>query len=308
MPEEFGTPVAVIIFNRPDCTRRLLECLRKVEPRRLLIVADGPRESRVGEAERCAEARAVFDAIDWECEVSTNFAATNMGCRQRVASGISWVFETVEEAIILEDDCLPDTSFFWFCCEMLERYRDDDRVMSVSGDNFLGSPRRNTDSYYFSRLVHIWGWATWRRAWKKYDLSMSDWPRMKSEGWLFDLLGDRPGASYFERAFDQVYQGAIDTWDYQWVYSVWRHGGLSINPATNLVENIGFGADATHTVADSSPFAKEVVPMDFPLRHPACIVEDTRADQSVLKRIVPLPRLHPKSVALWLKRRVGLAR
>ena len=165
------TPVALLIFNRPDTTERVFNAVAKARPSKLLVVADGPRDSRPGEAARCEQTRAIIKRVDWDCEVITNFADRNMGCKLRVSSGIDWIFEQVEEAIILEDDCLPDPSFFRFCDEMLERYRDNERVGMVSGGNLQFGRHRGTGSYYFSKYTHIWGWASWRRAWKRTSAS-----------------------------------------------------------------------------------------------------------------------------------------
>ena len=144
------TPVAFIIFNRPDTTRIVFEEIKKAKPEKLLIIADGPRNNKPGEKERCAETRAIVENIDWECEVLRNYSDKNMGCKNRVASGLNWVFENVEEAIILEDDCLPDQSFFRYCQELLEKYRDDKRIMLIAGDNMLFENNKQKYSYYFS--------------------------------------------------------------------------------------------------------------------------------------------------------------
>jgi hypothetical protein len=158
-----NTPIAFFIFNRPDTTARVFEAIRQAQPSKLLVVADGPRSTRPGEAEKCAATRAIIDQVDWECEVLTNYSDVNLGCRHRVSSGLDWVFEQVEEAIILEDDCLPHPTFFRFCEELLEWYRHDHRIVAISGDNFQNGHQSGEFSYYFSRYVHIWGWATWRR-------------------------------------------------------------------------------------------------------------------------------------------------
>src|SRR5512139_3287315 len=172
---QLKTPVAFIIFNRPDTAERVFAEIAKARPPKLLVVADGPRANRSGEAEKCAATRAIIDRVDWDCEVLTNFSDTNLGCKNRVSSGIDWVFEQVPEAIILEDDCLPHPTFFRFCEELLERYRDDERIGMISGDNFQLGQKRTDASYYFSRYNHIWGWASWRRAWRHYDREASAW-------------------------------------------------------------------------------------------------------------------------------------
>lgn len=279
------TPVAFIIFNRPDTTARVFAEIARAQPPQLLVIADGARSDRAGEAELCAATRAIIDRVDWDCEVQTLYADRNLGCRRRVSSGLDWVFDTVEAAIILEDDCLPDPSFFRFCEDLLERYRDDERIAQISGDNFQFGRRRTTGSYYFSRFNHIWGWATWRRAWKNYDVSLAAWPEVRDGGWLQDILGDSGQASYWSRLFQRVADGQIDTWDYQWVFACWISNALTILPNVNLVSNIGFGPAATHTTRDSQFANMPTETMQFPLRHPAFVIRDTQADQATINRM-----------------------
>jgi len=283
---KLDTPVAFIIFNRPDTTAQVFAEIARAQPPRLLVIADGARSDRPGEAELCAATRAIIEGVDWDCEVKTQYADRNMGCRQRVSSGLDWVFDNTEAAIILEDDCLPDPSFFRFCEELLERYRDDERIAQISGDNFQFGRRRSADSYYFSRFNHIWGWASWRRAWKNYDVSMAAWPQARNEGWLQDILGDSHQARYWTKVFQRVVNGEIDTWDYQWVFASWVSNALTIIPNTNLISNIGFGPAATHTTRDSQFANMRTEAMKFPLRHPGFVIRDTQADQATFKRVL----------------------
>ncbi|BAC09938.1 hemolytic protein HlpA [Thermosynechococcus vestitus] len=277
---QLTTPVAFIIFNRPDTTKRVFDEIAKAKPPKLLVVADGPRVDRQGEADKVAAARAVINCVNWECEVLTNFSETNLGLRQRVSSGIDWVFAQVEEAIILEDDCLPDPTFFRFCQELLEHYRHDQRIGMISGNNFQFGRRRNRDSYYFSKYTHIWGWATWRDRWVgSYDVAMSKWPRIRDEGWLIDMVGNAREARYWENIFEQVYCGKINSWAYQWTFANWVEGRLTILPATNLISNIGFGSDATHTNGTSELANMARVPMNFPLVHPVGVIRNNQADR-----------------------------
>jgi hypothetical protein len=272
------TPVAFLIFKRPDLTRRVFEAIRWARPSRLLVVADGARPDRPGEAEQCRAARAVVEGVDWECEVLTDYAEVNLGCRRRISSGLDWVFGQVEEAIVLEDDCLPDPTFFRFCAELLESYRQDERVMVVSGDSFQDRRSAAPYSYYFSRFSFCWGWATWRRAWRHYDRSMTLWPALRDGPGLGAVLEESRAASYWSAVFDAVYAGAIDTWDYVWLLSCWSQSGLTVLPGVNLVSNIGFDAQATHTMADSPLMELPTAAMTFPLRHPPWVVRDARAD------------------------------
>jgi len=282
------TPVAFLIFNRPETTRRVFREIARARPRRLLVVADGPRESRPEEAARCEEARAVVREVDWDCELLTNFSDENLGCRRRVSTGLDWVFENCEEAVILEDDCLPDPSFFPFCEELLEKYRGDERVMAVCGDNYLFERRRAPHSYFFQRLPGGWGWATWRRAWRRYDAAMKRWPSLRDSTWLEDLLGDARAARYWRGVFDRMFAAGedADTWDYQWVFSVWAQGGVVATAGVNLVSNIGWGAGATHTTLTESVLANiPTAEIEFPLRHPPEVRVDAEADRLTFENI-----------------------
>ena len=288
----FETPVAFFIFNRPRETERTFKRIAQVEPRTLLLVADGPRG--IAETQRCDDARAVLRRIDWPCDVRINFADHNMGCRRRVSSGLHWVFAQVEEAIILEDDCLADESFFPFCAELLARYRHDPRVMSVAGDNFQFGRRRTPHSYYFSIIPHVWGWATWRRAWRHFDLHMRRWPMLRETPALRDLLGHDSVARFYRDTFDKGISGEIDTWDIQWAFAHVAHGGLTILPETNLVTNIGFGGDATHTrCANVRESNLPAVPMRFPLDHPKAVERCVEADEFTFENGFKLPLEHP---------------
>lgn len=278
---QLQTPVAFIIFNRPETTERVFAEIAKAKPQKLLVIADGPRADRPEEAERCRAARAIIDKVDWDCEVLTNYSEVNLGCKRRISSGLDWVFDTVEEAIILEDDCLPDPSFFRFCEELLEKYRDDERIGIISGDNFQFGRRRTEYSYYFSRYPHIWGWASWRRAWKNYDVEMKLWPEIRDGKWLGDLLETKKSRWYWKHTFDMVYKGKIDTWDYQLTFHCWTQNALSVVPNVNLISNIGFGRDAVHTKVKNIFAEMQTEPMGDPIMHPAFILRDSRADRFV---------------------------
>ena len=281
-------PVAFFIFNRPAETARVFAEIERARPRRLLVIADGPRASHVGEAALCEEARSVAAGVNWECEVLTNFAEANLGCRARVVSGLEWVFDNCGEAVVLEDDCLPHPSFFPFCDELLERYREDERVMSVCGDNYLLGRRRTRHSYFFQRLPGGWGWATWRRAWRHYDALMKGWPGLRDAGWLDALLGDARAARYWQRVFERTFAAGekAGTWDYQWVFSIWARGGLVATAGVNLVSNIGWGPGATHTTQTASALSNiPTEEMEFPLRHPPEVLADAEADRLTFENI-----------------------
>jgi hypothetical protein len=277
------TPVALFVFNRPDCARQVLQAVRIARPRQLLVVADGPRSSRPDDAPRCAETRALFERLDWDCEVLYNYADTNLGCRQRITSGLEWVFSQVEEAILLEDDCIPDPTFFRFCDELLERYRHDARVMTISGNNPHRGWRRGSASYYFSRFFNCWGWASWRRAWQLYDPQMQRWPQVREGGWLGDILGNSRAEQYYRRVLQDTFEGRIDTWDYQWLLSGWLQNALHVQSGVNLVTNIGFDGRATHTSGRDSVYVNQhSASLAFPLSHPPFMVADSQADRQTV--------------------------
>jgi hypothetical protein len=239
-------PVLFLIFNRPEPTRHVFEAIRAYRPARLYVAADGPRPEKTGEWRLCSDARAVLNQVDWECEVKTLLRDQNLGCGTAVSEAITWFFDQEEEGIILEDDCLPDLSFFSFCEEMLDRYRDHPEVGSVSGDNFLPRSLRLEKPYGFSKYVQIWGWATWRRFWKIYDFRLTgDWRE-----WMEIIDRANPvqnQARYWLQIFKTLQSGLIDTWDFQVMFSSWRHGLVHIFPSRNLVTNLGYSGDATHT-------------------------------------------------------------
>lgn len=287
------TPVALIIFRRPALTERVVAAISRVRPTRLFVIADGPRPERPDDAAACAAARAVIDRVDWDCEVERNFSEVNLGCGRRPASGISWLFDHVEEAIILEDDCVPDPSFFRYCAEMLQRYRDDERVMHIAGSTYRTQPAPTPYSYYFSHFNGAWGWATWRRAWRHFDPAVRLWHDLRQTSWLADIVEDEAAVRYwaaeFERAYDR--SGDVSYWDHQWTFACWAHSGLSIVPRANLVSNIGCGPDATHTLLEDDPLGNvPAAEIEFPLRHPPNVLVSREADREFLRTVV-LPRL-----------------
>ncbi len=243
----FTLPILFNIFNRPAETNRVFNVIRKIRPQKLFIKADGPRRDVPDDRKNCARARKIVDQIDWDCDLYTLFYDVNLGCRISMSSGIDWFFSKVDEGIILEDDCLPEATFFYFCEELLARYRDEERVMMISGNNFHSGHQWGSDSYFFSRHSHIWGWATWRRAWLHYDVGMHNLPTLKRDRVFNRLLPDEREARYWLRNFQIVYDGSLNTWDYQWFYTMLLHNGLSIIPNVNLVSNIGYSDKASHT-------------------------------------------------------------
>jgi hypothetical protein len=242
------TAVLFLVFNRPDTTAHVFEAIRQAKPTRLYIAADAAREGRPAEAVKVAKVRQISTNVDWSCEVKTLFRENNLGCKYSVSSAITWFFEHEDEGIILEDDCLPSQSFFWFCEEMLNRYRLDKSVMAITGTNITRNVNFDGD-YFFSRYALMWGWGSWASAWKEYDLELDNWPKHDQLKHL-KLLGVT-GLNERMRWKDiltRTRDKLIDTWDYQWIYSCWVSGGLTIAPAKNLIQNIGFSDNATHTV------------------------------------------------------------
>ena len=240
----FNTPILFLIFNRPSTTSRVFAQIKKVQPKFLFVAADGPRKDREGEIEKCSEVKnLVMNGIDWDCEVKILFREENLGCARAPSEAITWFFRNVEEGIILEDDCLPTQTFFLFCEIMLLKFRDEDAIMHVSGNNFQFS-KIGSECYYLSRLPHIWGWASWRRAWQKFDLEL---PGFKVDE-VVNYFDYPPIDNYWHDLFAMTRNEALKhVWDYQWTFAVFQNEGLCILPQQNLVSNIGFGVDSSHT-------------------------------------------------------------
>lgn len=272
------TPVLLIVFNRPDLTRQLFEEVRKVKPDRLFIAADGPRIHKLGEEKLCIKARAIFDEVDWPCEVKTIYRTENLGCKVAVSSAIDWFFEHVEFGIILEDDCLPNISFFYFCEELLGKYEYDEKIHIIGG-NFFQKNRPFITSYYFSRYPHIWGWATWKRAWKHYDVNIASYQSGILNTETFKgIFNSKRELKYWAKIFDRCKNNEIDTWDYQLTYSIWRQGGICISPSVNLVVNTGFENQSTHYFLKDSFKCLKTNEMNFPLVHPTNLNINRNAD------------------------------
>lgn len=298
-------PVVLVLFRRPALTARVFAAIARARPRGLFLIADGPRPDRPDEAAACAAARAVVEHVDWPCQVTREYAAQNLGLPARFETALDAIFASVDRAIILEDDCVPGDSFFRFCAELLEHYASEPRVMAISGDRF--TPMSIDASYAFSRFPHCSGWATWRRAWRLYDGAMADWPRLRETRWLLDIFRDRRAARHWRGVFDAVYAGQVNSWAYRWTYSCWRHHGLTALPAVNLIENIGFGPDSTHTSNPDSPTANlPAGELAFPLRHPPALAPDERSDART-QRLLFDPNLRAK-LAWRLRRLRRLAR
>jgi hypothetical protein len=299
---QLETPIALVLFRRPDRTRLIFDEIRRARPKKLFLIADGPRDS--AEAAECEAARAVVEDVDWPCLITRDFAAENIGLRRRIPTGLDGVFAEVDRAIVLEDDCLPHPSFFRFCDELLERYAAEDRVMHVAGSQLLRNPPAPTASYHFSRYVHIWGWATWRRAWRRFDVELADWhelDRSERDTRLRSMFTEPSERRYWRYVWDK--SGEIENWDAQWSYAVLARQGLAANPNRNLVSNIGFGEQATNAIEDPLGIAaRPLEELEFPLQHPAAIERDEVADAAAslfFRREDPGPGKVPLRRRAW---------
>jgi hypothetical protein len=289
--EDKDVPVLFIIFNRQNETSKVFEQIRKAAPKKLFIAADGPRLSHSNDIDKCELTRLACSNIDWDCEVFTKFENNNQGCKLAVSSAISWFFESVEAGIILEDDCFPSLSFFSFCRQMLNRYQFDLRVMQISGSNYLGNMYSPDDDYYFSALNDIWGWATWRRAWNEFDLNMPGYEKFKANGGIKKYLRDRDMSNWLTMYFDDAKNPEASVWSSQWAYAVIKNNALTIVPSKNLVDNIGFDDQGTHSSSPSwqiyNGFKAEELMV---CNHPKIVVRNLNADRvrfSVIKKTDP---------------------
>lgn len=264
-------PIIFIVFNRPEQTKKVFAKIKEYRPEYLTIVSDGPRAGNQNDRINCPKVREIVAKIGWKCEVVRDYSRTNLGCKQRVSSGITAAFKRYDRAIILEDDCLPHPSFFNFCEELLEKYKDDNRIMSITGDNFLFNKQKNilSESYYFSRFSNIWGWATWNRAWSQYDIKMKEWPGLRGK------IGIDRGLA---KAFNIAYQDKINTWDAQWAFTCLAQSGLTIVPNVNMISNIGFVEQSTHTKVKTILANIPAKAIKFPLGHPAAVFSNRTAD------------------------------
>ena len=274
-------PVVLIVFNRPEKASRALRSIAVVKPTKLFVIADGPRRDNEDDIEKCAATRAIFDNIDWDCTVFRNFSDVNLGCGIRISTGITWVFEQVDRAIIIEDDCLPHPTFFRFCEELLEKYASDDRIMHITGRKACAKlPEINYD-YYFSHALDCWGWATWARAWKHFGMEIRTWPRLRNTSWLHKVIGHPKMVRFLNGAFDDAYarRSQPTYWGPQWTYSVWSRNGLSIRPTINLVKYFGFEDHRGNGFwARPKDYDFPVEAMHFPIEHPPTVVRNTNAD------------------------------
>jgi hypothetical protein len=283
-----STPLLFLVFNRPKQTKITFQAVREYQPKQLYVACDGPRSSREGEEALCREVRQIATQVDWDCEVKTLFRDENLGCEVAVSSAISWFFSQVERGIILEDDCVPDPSFFTYCAEMLERFRDDARIGCITGNNFQFGRKYGTASYYFSKYFHCWGWGTWKRSWDLFRLELppgdGNQREMVFDGFPFSESEKR----WWRRLFGRLQRREFNTWDYRWQYWLFLHRMLVVTPQFNLVRNIGFGADATHTRESAKNWGENSSSLRFPLVHPTQVTQSLAADHRIASRLLGL--------------------
>jgi len=298
-PYPLKIAVLFLVFNRLSTTKRVFEVIRKAKPPRLYIAADGPRANKASEVKKVKEVREyIFSNIDWQCEVKTLFRDENLGCKHAISGAISWFFENEEMGIILEDDCLPSQSFFWFCEELLEYYMDDERIFMISGYNRQNVWNPEQYDYFFSHLGGIWGWASWRRAWKYYDGEMKELNLFASYGYFESLLGDKLGKER-HRTLRNAIKLNIDSWAYPWGFARHKNSGMTCVPSKSLVMNIGFGTEATHTFGANTDgiLTHEI---SFPLKKNCFIVADELYDLK-FQKIPMLPERILKDVIVKIR-------
>jgi len=282
-PHPLNTAVLFLVFNRLNTTEQVFEAIREAKPPRLYIAADGARPNIEGEAEKIEAVRDyIIQNIDWECEVKTLFRDENLGCKYAVSDAITWFFENEAQGIILEDDCLPSQSFFWYCEDLLEQYKNDQRIFLISGYNKQNQWKIEDESYFFSNYGGIWGWASWSRAWKHYDVDMKDIHEFMRKNNFVNLLGKRQGLQRQKMIFDSIIIKDINTWAYQWGYARHKNNGLACVPSMSLIENIGFGEDATNTSGvNTDNVSKHEI--SFPIKENRFVIPDRFYDDNFFK-------------------------
>lgn len=280
----YSTPILFLIFNRPDTTRIVFDRIRQVRPSRLYVAADAPREGREREKLLCAEAREIVSSVDWPCEVKYLFREKNLGCKRAISSAISWFFEQEEYGVILEDDCLPDLSFFPFCEELLLRYKDDERIGHIGGNCFLPGVVRDGFSYDFCSVTHIWGWATWRRVWQQVDVDFPFWEEYKER--RSSLFCNKWEEIYFSSFIPDAlhHRQGLNPWGVFYYFSLRLQHQLSIYPSVNLVTNIGLGdPNATHTTKKTNKLLVHSESMGFPLKHPTFVMDNQELNDKAIR-------------------------
>jgi hypothetical protein len=316
--KQFWTPILFIVFNRIDTTQRVFNEIKKRQPRFLYIAADGPRSDKEGEAEKCQQVRDIIKQIDWDCELKTLFRNENLGCAKGPSTAITWFFENEEQGIILEDDCLPHPDFFIYCEELLEKYKNQENVALIGAINFQDGIKRGDDSYYFSAHPHIWGWASWRRTWAGYDLFLKNYSLEEYKKALFRYYPSGNVTKSYIDTFQIMKKQGNDAWDYQLTAHIWREHGICIIPNVNLVLNIGFGDNSTHTKNMDKTYSAVQLSSILPLTHPSEIKRNLEADNyhcknhlfkaefyiPIIKKTVPIPKNILWYMWRWVRRQL----
>lgn len=280
-------PVLFIIFSRPSTTKVVFEEIRRAKPSKLFIAADGPRKSRPDDNEKCKAAREIVAGVDWDCEVKTLFRDENLGCGRGPAEAISWFFDHVDEGIILEDDTKPAPEFFQFCAELLDYYRDDIRIMEIAGSSLPNRLTKDSPySYFFSDWDYIWGWATWKRAWKHFDYQIKHYPEVTEKRYIINNYSSIYERFHLEHILTRSYyeNDKVTWWDPQWGFSRKINSGLVVVPTKNMVVNLGFGSEATNTFDGSRMTDVTIEKMEFPLKHPEFVLRDRATDDEVFRK------------------------
>jgi GR25 family glycosyltransferase involved in LPS biosynthesis len=280
-------PVMITAFNRPEITKIVFEEIRKARPKNFFIHIDGPRPGNLDDEKKIEQVKNIFSKIDWPCKVKKMYHKKNLGCLKSGIFSFNWFFDNVDEGIILEDDAVPSSDFFRFCSELLEKYRYDDRIMHISGCNFQRGWKRDDYSYYFSSYSHMWGYAMWKRSWKKYNDSPSYYLPIKRKGYLKDIYPNFLERYLLEKTvFDKAYSIKNTGCDANWMFTIASNNGLAIIPNKNLITNIGFSKDSTHTKKGDEYSAIGIKRMNFPLNHPFFIIKDRKSDSRYVRWVI----------------------
>lgn len=297
MTNTFDVPVLFIVFNRPDATEKVFQRIREIRPAKLFVAADGPRASKEGEKEKCEAVRQIITkGIDWDCDVRLKFSDINLGCGKAESSAMLWFFEAVGEGIVIEDDTLPDTSFFKFCRELLAFYRNDESIRMIGGTNFQNGKKRGDGSYYFSNITHSWGYASWLRAWKDYDFTLSTFNELKIKQLIERKFSKEYERNYWMKVYHNMLSGVYDTWDFQFLFKMWENDAKCIIPNKNLVTNIGFGLNATHTTNSDDPVANRPLQKMDKIMHPTSTEIDKNAEQYLFENYIKKKSLLKRAV------------
>lgn len=292
------TPVVLICFNRPNLTKKTFNQIKKNKPSKLFLIMDGPRYKNSQDIQNIKKVRKIIEEINWKCKIYKNFSKNNLGLKKRVVSGLNWVFKKVDKAIILEDDCYPSDSFFYFCETMLNFYKKNKNIGIITGNNFQNKPVDN-NSYYFSKYSHIWGWATWRRTWKLYndnDQKIQNFVKSSKFKKICKILDEQ---KYWIDMHHQIKSGTLKSWAYYFLLNMWKNNYLTVTPNLNLIENLGINSKSSSNPNDpglKKDLTKTV--LKFPLIYPKAIKVNEKADSQVFYSI------YKKNIQTRLKNKI----